>query len=145
MLVKGTNCVARTFFHCTIRSWRRKVKKLVVGSALCLEDKLCISLALLLSLLFSRPMFQDFSVKRYIGTFTAFLCALLLPMDLRTDVGVLLTDPTTAAHRHLAQRLCTQAGCLVHFRRIPLQFKRERMHVLCTLSGHCFTLSFPLH
>lgn len=32
---------------------KEKLKNLVVGSALCLEDKMCISFALLLSLLFS--------------------------------------------------------------------------------------------
>lgn len=145
LLVKGRNCVARTFFHCTIRSWRRKAKKCVSWQCASSGTQ-DVYFPFALSLLFSRPMFRDFSVKRYIGTFMAFPCALLLPMGLRTDVSVLQTDRTTAADRHLVQWLFTQAGCHVHFQRIPLQFKRAK-ECMCFahFSGHCFTSSFPLH
>lgn len=71
-------------------------------------------------------------MKRFIGTFTAFLCAPLLPMDLPSDVGVLLTNPAAAAaHTHPVPWLRTQAGCLVHFRRIPSQFTRDEECMCC--------------
>lgn len=126
LLGKGKSYVSWTSVGHAIRSWCRISRK----CALCLQDEMCIAFALF-SLLFSWQIFRDFSVKRYLGTSVAFLCALLKLMDLPADAHILLTDPTTAAHRRLVQWLHIQAGCLVHYRRIPLQLERDKECMCC--------------